>query len=298
MVSYLSPDASQIPTPPVSKLFLSYRRDDGAHAAVQRTVQLWQRTRWAVGALVPAALILVIPAFLPSPIPDIAFVEIPAGTFEMGSEYGDSDEIPVHTVTISKPFSMSKYEITQGQWKEVMGTEPWRGEQFVQEGEDYPATDVSWYDADAFARRLDSLSGTHHYRLPTEAEWEYAARAGSSTEYSFGDEADSLGAYAWYEANASAVGEEYAHRVGQKRPNAWGLYDVHGNVWEWVSDWYASYESSPRTDPEGPATGSFRVFRGGNFFLAARNARSAYRLRDAPDYHDFILGFRLVRTDV
>ena len=232
-----------------------------------------------------------------SPIADIVFVEIPAGTFEMGSNEGEDDGETVHSVTISKPFSMSIYEITQGQWKQVMGTEPWSGEPFVQEGDDYPATYVSWYDADAFARQLDSLSSTHHYRLPTEAQWEYATRAGSTTKYWFGDEADSLGAYEWYEANASALGEEYAHRVGQKRPNTWGLYDMNGNVGEWVSDRYGDYESTPRIDPEGPTTGLYRVTRGGDWGSIERS-RSAFRSSDAPDVRDSGLGFRLVRTDL
>ncbi len=255
------------------KFFVSYRRDDSA------AVQLWQRTRWAVGALVPAALIGAVHAFFPSPIPDIAFVEIPAGTFQMGSHAENmlDDEQPVHTVTITKPFSMSIYEITQGQWKQVMGTEPWVADQNVQEGDDYPASYVSWYNADAFARQLDSLSGTHHYRLPTEAEWEYAARAGSTTEYWFGDEADSL---------------------GQKRPNRWGLYDMHGNVWEWVLDWYGDYPSGAVTDPKGSESGSRRVFRGGSWGLTARGAPSAYRNSVAPDFRDFYLGFRLVRTEL
>ncbi len=285
---------------------LSYRRDESPQAAHQRAVELWHRTRWAVGALVPAALFLCCsPASLPHPIPDIAFVEIPAGSFEMGASSEDAYEIekPVHTVTISEAFSMSIYEITQGQWKHVMGTEPWTADQFVQQGDDYPATFISWTDADAFARRLDSLSSTHHYRLPTEAEWEYAARAGSTTDYGFGDEADSLGAYAWYEDNASALGEAYAHRVGQKRPNTWGLYDMHGNVWEWVRDRFGDYENSPRTDPEGPATGSTWVLRGGSWYDPARLAHSAYRDGGAPEDRVMRrdpdgLGFRLVRTDL
>ncbi len=193
---------------------------------------------------------------------------------------------------------MGKYEVTQGQWKAVMGTEPWKGKQYVQEGDDYPAVYVSWDDAQVFIDSLNARDGVSRYRLPTEAEWEYAARAGATTAYSFGDDVGELGEYAWYEANAWNAGEQYAHQIGQKKPNAFGLYDMHGNVWEWVEDWYDSgyYQDIPATDPKGPQTGSGRVIRGGSWNFSARFARSAHRDYGPPESRDYDLGFRLVRT--
>ena len=154
-----------------------------------------------------------------------------------------------------------------------------------------PAT-VSWNDAQEFIRRLNAREGHTRYRLPAEAEWEYAARAGTTTAYSFGDDASQLSRYAWH-------GEDFAtgstHRVGQKAPNPWGLYDIHGNVWEWVQDWYSEsyYASSPRNDPPGPTTGSHRVVRGGSWHQTATSWRSAFRKPYAPDYRGISIGFRL-----
>ena len=225
------------------------------------------------------------------------FVLIPAGTFRMGSEKGGGNENPVHRVRISKPFYLGVHVVTQGQWSRVMGTQPWKEKEYVQEGEDYPAVYVSWEDAQAFIKKLNAGDDESRYRLPREAEWEYACRAESTTEYCFGDDALTLKAYAWYDENAWDVGEQYAHRVVQKRPNAWGLYDMHGNVWEWVADRYGSdyYKGSPEVDPQGPETGSFRVCRGGGWYGTAGYARSASRSLGAPDYRVFDLGFRLVR---
>ncbi len=222
------------------------------------------------------------------------FARIPAGTFAMGSEENDSEQ-PVHPVTISRSFYLGTTVVTQGQWKAVMGAEPWKGESYVQEGDAYPAVYVSWEDAQAFIKKLNGQDDASRYRLPSEAEWEYACRAGSTTAYSFGDDASELGEYAWYFENADEVGEEYAHRVGQKRSNAWGLYDMHGNVWEWVEDWFGDYPSGAVTDPTGPATGSSRVLRGGSFGSTAGSARSAHRSFDPPGIRGYGLGFRLVR---
>ena len=133
---------------------------------------------------------------------------------------------------LTKPFWLGKTEITQGQFKKVMGTEPWLNQDSVQIGEDNAAS-VSWNDATAFCQRLTDQKG-ESYRLPTEAEWEYACRAGTTTSWSFGDDEEQLGQYAWFRGNAS--GEQYVHKVGLKKPNPWGLYDMHGNAWEWCSD--------------------------------------------------------------
>ena len=197
---------------------------------------------------------------------------IPAGTFMMGSpesEEARNNNEHQHEVTISKAFYMQTTEVTQGQWKAVMGTEPWKGQEFskyVKEGPDYPAVYVSWDDAVAYCKKLSEKEGKT-YRLPTEAQWEYACRAGTETAWSFGNDEKALGDYAWYEENAFSAGEQYAHQVGLKKPNAFGLYDMHGNVWEWCHDYYGEdyYQQSPEKDPTGPASGSSRVLRGGSW---------------------------------
>ena len=219
----------------------------------------------------------------PQRVPDIAFVQIPAGNFQMGSTNGASDEQPVHTVRLSS-FYMSATEVTQGQWKAVMPNNP---SHFTGD-DDLPVENVSWDDVQTFISRLNTLQGCRRcYRLPTEAEWEYAARAGTT-----GDYAGDLDAMAWYVGNSGRK----THPVRQKRPNAWGLYDMHGNVREWVSDRYAGYPSGTVTDPTGPETGSSRVIRGGGWFYAARIARSANRADGTPAGRGLYVGFRLVRT--
>jgi len=186
------------------------------------------------------------------------FMRIPAGTFQMGSNDPNAynDEKPVHTVRISKPFYLGKYEVTQGQWEAIMGKNP---SQF-QGGPKLPVESVSWEDVQEFIRRLNAEEGRKSYRLPTEAEWEYAARAGTMTAYSYGDDARQLEEYAWYQENSG----KKTHSVGQKQPNAWGLYDMHGNVGEWVQDWYGPYTTGAVEDPVGPSSGLFRVNRGGS----------------------------------
>jgi formylglycine-generating enzyme required for sulfatase activity len=150
---------------------------------------------------------------------------------------------------------------------------------------------VSWDDAQDFINRLNQKEGHKRYRLPTEAEWEYAARAGTTSTYSFGDDASQLGRYAWHGDNSG----DTTHPVGQKQPNAWGLYDMHGNVWEWVQDWYGEkyYSGSPSTDPRGPSSGSNRVSRGGCLIIVAPPCRSAFRFGFSPGRRDGLLGFRL-----
>ncbi|MDR1920313.1 MAG: formylglycine-generating enzyme family protein [Candidatus Adiutrix sp.] len=220
------------------------------------------------------------------------FVLIPAGSFTMGAdknfEKADDDETPAHRVTISKPFYLGKYEVTQSQWAAVMGDNPSRFK-----GQSNPVERVSWDDVQVFIKKLNQKEGGNKYRLPTEAEWEYAARAGTTSAYSFGDDAGELGRYAWYRDNSG----DTTHPVGQKEPNGWGLYDMHGNVWEWVRDWHDKnyYAASPATDPRGPSSGSFRVNRGGAWFnyTYAGHCRSAYRYRSSPDSRHDGLGFRL-----
>ena len=226
-------------------------------------------------------------------------VWIKPGTFLMGSpedEPGrENDEGPQHEVTVSRGFWLGKYELTQAQWESVMGTRPWSGMYYVWEKPDHPAVCISWDDMRTFIAKLNKAKGSEVYRLPTEAEWEYACRAGTTTRWSFGDDESLLGNYAWYDANAWYVGKGYAHAVGTKLPNPWGLYDMHGNVYEWVQDWYGSYFSDPQADPTGPTSGSDRVERGGCFGAGTQYARSAYRTRGPLGHRYYSIGARLLR---
>jgi formylglycine-generating enzyme required for sulfatase activity len=215
------------------------------------------------------------------------FVLIPSGEFHMGSTDGDEDERPVHRVRISQAFYLGQTPVTQAQWVAVMGTNPSR---FTGDSQ-RPVEQVSWEEVQEYVRRLNAQEGGG-YRLPTEAEWEYAAQAGSTTAYGFGDDPAQLQAYAWYEANAGGTTQP----VGQKQPNAWGLYDMHGNVWEWVQDRYGPYSAAVVTDPQGPASGSYRVARGGSWNDDAGDCRSADRYHAPPGYRIVCLGFRLLRT--
>jgi len=230
----------------------------------------------------------------------MVLVPIPAGEFMMGSsesEEGRVDNETQHRVTLTKSFHLGRTEVTQGQWKVVMGTTPWQDRPRVKEDDDYAATYVSWTDAAEFCRKLSEKEGVE-YRLPTEAEWEYACRAGTTTAYSFGDDESQLGEYAWIKENTWDAGEKYAHTVGQKKPNPWGLYDMHGNMFEWCQDWLGKYPSGDVTDPVGPASGSHRVLRGGGWSLIARVCRSAVRYRLTPSSRLSILGFRVLRSSV
>jgi formylglycine-generating enzyme required for sulfatase activity len=217
---------------------------------------------------------------------EIEFVWCPPGTFVMGTP-GDKDEEIPRQVTLTRGFWIGKYPVTQGQWLRVMGSNP---SEFRSVGSDAPVENVSWDDAQIFCSLVSRANGIQ-CRLPTEAEWEYACRAGSTGRpYCFdspyqGDLVD----YAWYSKNSG----ETTHPVGQKKPNAWGLHDMHGNVWEWCADWYDKYTKGPATDPKGPRSGSYRVYRGGGWFNVAEICRSAYRLRYYPDSRSFNLGFRV-----
>ena len=217
------------------------------------------------------------------------FVWIPAGSFVMGSpdgeegRYWDEDQ---HEVHISRGFWMGKYEVTQAEWDAVMGSSLAESSEC---GSRCAVEDITWHGAQEFIRRLnegESGSG-YRYRLPTEAEWEYAARAGT-VGARYGD----LDEIAWYEDNSADV-----HPVGLKQANGWGLHDMLGNVWEWTADWYGQYQTGLVTDPQGPGKGSDRVARGGSWYSGAKSVRSADRLDSSPGTDYFNIGFRLVRTE-
>lgn len=251
------------------------------------------------------------------PIINAYFVLIPEGTFMMGSpvdeqkryvedyeqqaqlfhEDGIYDIEPLHRVTISKPFYLQKTPVTQGQWKRVMSENP----SVFKNDDNLPVENVSWDDVNEFIRKLNfhprSARKGDEYRLPTEAEWEYACRAGSITPYFFGDDDGRLSEYAWYDDNSESV----THPVGQKKPNDWGLYDMHGNVHEWVQDCFGDYTSDHLTDPKGASwrRGAARVLRGGYCLGNAGDCRSASRSCSSPDNLGLLnnyLGFRLLRT--
>jgi len=224
---------------------------------------------------------------------EMKFRKIPAGKFTMGSPENEreraSDEGPQHLVTITNPFYLGVYEVTQAQWKAVMGNNP---SHFKDCGDDCPVEMVSWNDAQEFIKKLNQIEGSNKYRLPTEAEWEYACRAGTTTRFSFGDDDAVLSQYAWYSVNSG----KRTHPAGQKKPNAWGLYDMYGNVWEWVHDWFGNYPSASVTDPAGPSSGAYRVFRGGSWLYEPGYVRSAFRFGNLPGSGDGGLGFRLARN--
>ncbi len=231
---------------------------------------------------------------------ELEMVWIEPGTFMMGSpesENGREDNEIQHKVTISEGFWIGKYEITQMQWEKVMNTQPWEGQVFFKKEGDYPAVYVSWNHTQEFVAKLNELEGREIYRLPTEAEWEYACRAGTDTAYSFDDGVGKLDEYGWYGKNTYDLGNYYAHKVGQKLPNPWGIYDMHGNIWEWVQDYYGEYSEESQIDPKGPESGDNHVFRGGSFYYLARFARSAYRGYNTPNHRLFNLGFRIVRQE-
>jgi formylglycine-generating enzyme required for sulfatase activity len=249
--------------------------------------------RFYPGSLLLIVLLPLLAASQPSLPPTITnsigmeFLLIPAGTFMMGSATGESDERPPHRVTISQPFYLGKFEVTQGQWEAVMGNNP----SLFSGNPNRPVEQVWWDAAQEFLRKLNAMEGGSKYRLPSEAEWEYAARAGTTTAYSFGDDAARLGDYAWYKDNAN----NQTHPVGQLKPNPWGLYDMHGNVMEWVEDWYGRYGAEAVTNPRGPSSGTHRMRRGGAWNSTAAVCRSSNRY-SVPGFRDDFLGFRVLRT--
>jgi formylglycine-generating enzyme required for sulfatase activity len=239
----------------------------------------------------------------------LEMVLIPAGEFMMGTpdseKYADDWESlpwekPRHRVRITKPFYLGKYPVTQEQWEAVMGNNPSHFK-----GPTNPVECVSWADCQQFLRKLNakSLPGGGKFRLPSEAQWEYACRAGSKTRYCFGHEASKLPEYAWYAGNAG----DKTHPVGEKKPNAWGLYDMQGNVWQWCQDRFGTdyYANSPLDDPTGPSfkptnasieSSGLRVNRGGSWRVAAVPCRSACRSRVGPNLGYYDLGLRVCRV--
>jgi formylglycine-generating enzyme required for sulfatase activity len=227
-----------------------------------------------------------------------------AGRFRMGSpaaEAGRSnDEGPPTEVTISRGFWLGIFTVTQEEWKTVaheasgLNSEPsyFRGERL-------PVEQVSWHDCQRWLQELNALEESRvphgfQYRLPTEAEWEFACRAGSSTRFYFGEGDDPLSEHAWYSGNSGSR----THSVGQKKPNGWGLYDMHGNVWEWCQDRYGPLPGGSVADPAGGVAGINRVFRGGSWGMGSSRCRSAYRVWNKPEYRDYTLGFRVALAPV
>lgn len=222
---------------------------------------------------------------------------IPAGEFLMGAPrdelgYG-VNESPQHLVRISNSFYMSVTEVTQDEWVAVMGNQPWQGDNHVMEGACFPAVCISMHDAASFCRTLSASEG-RRYRLPTEAEWEYACRGGASEAFCYGADVGQLPKYAWCQETLQGHETKGVQFVRGKLPNDFGLYDMHGNVWEWCVDWVGDYPSTLAIDPSGPLYGSYRVIRGGSWFTPARECRSAFRGRSFPTSRDFNKGFRVV----
>jgi formylglycine-generating enzyme required for sulfatase activity len=227
---------------------------------------------------------------------------VPGGSFTMGSpdhEEDRGDGETQHEVTLSKPFYCGKYEVTQGQWEQVMGSNP---SYFKNAGREAPVEKVSWEDCQVYLGKLCQMEGVPKgtYRLLTESEWEYACRAGTTTPFCYGDDLDSSLANCDgnhpYGNGPKGEYRKTSVRVGRFRPNGFGLYDMHGNVWEWCQDWHGEYPGGPTRDPLGPASGVNRVIRGGSWRHVARYCRSAIRDRLTPDDRFYNLGLRLART--
>jgi formylglycine-generating enzyme required for sulfatase activity len=215
------------------------------------------------------------------------FVLIRPGSFTMESD--KENEKLAHKVTLTQPFYLGKYEVTQEQWEKVMGRNPSNFK-----GAKNPVETVNWKDCQSFMVKLKEKLPGQPLRLATEAEWEYACRAGSTGDYCYGDGEGSLAEYAWYRGNANKT----TYPVGEKKPNAWGLYDMHGNVWEWCADWYGDYPATAVVDPQGASSGSFRVLRGGSWSNRADNCRAANRCSLSPSLTNYNVGLRLARRSV
>jgi formylglycine-generating enzyme required for sulfatase activity len=278
----------------VQQYVAGQRRDEVDARLASDLIQDLQAIKFFARDLRRAAPLAARPAFAPPTLKNAStgmeFVRITAGEFTMGctgrQNQCDRDEIPARRVHITKEFEVGIYEVTQAQWVSLMKSNP---SHFI--GPDLPVEQVSWNDVQQFLEKLNALHDGYHYRLPTEAEWEYVARAGS-----VGTRSASLDEIAWYGGNSGS----HTHPVGQKQPNAWGLYDTIGNVWEWVQDWYDSeyYQYGPDTDPAGPATGQSRTLRGGSWYYLSVNGRVSYRDAIQPDGGFDAMGFRCVREPV
>jgi formylglycine-generating enzyme required for sulfatase activity len=217
----------------------------------------------------------------------LEFCDIPSGLFSMGTDYddglGQEYEKPIHGVILSRPFRLAKYPVTQNLWEFCMGYNP---SQF--KGDSRPVENVTWKEVQIFISRLNATAD-RLYRLPTEAEWEYAARGGTAWPYYFGPTPEELPQFAWFGHNSG----NRTQNVGLKDPNPWGLYDMLGNVWEWVSDWYGDYDSSTATNPKGPPEGSSKVIRGGAWGSTPWLCRVTTRSVKSPDERSPLIGFRL-----
>ena len=218
---------------------------------------------------------------------------ITPGLFKMGSpktEEAREEHESWHDVTLTKPFYLGVYQVTQEEYYQVMGENPSSIKQL-----EHPVEMVTWHEAAEFCRKLSELDNVagREYRLPTEAEWEYACRAGTTTTYSFGSEKHELGDYGWFRKNADGR----THPVGEKEANRWGLYDIQGNVLEWCQDWYSDRPNcEAATDPTGPTSGSGRVARGGSWFNGAGGCRAAYRVGFVPSGRYDLCGFRIAMS--
>ena len=221
----------------------------------------------------------------------IEMVKVEAGSFNMGAtpemQAPYEVEKPVHRVTLTNNYYIGKYEVTQALWQAVMGSNP-----SYFKGDDLPVEQVSWNDCQDFISKLNAMTGKR-FRLPSEAEWEYAARGGKKSRGYQYSGSNTLGDVAWYEGNSGSK----PHAVGTKQPNELGIYDMTGNVYEWCQDWYGSYSSSPQTNPIGAVSGSSRVDRGGSWFFTAKHCRSSYRFNLTPGYRLNFLGLRLVLSE-
>jgi formylglycine-generating enzyme required for sulfatase activity len=221
------------------------------------------------------------------------FILVSPGQFQMGSPLSEqgrkTHEGPQRRVRLSKPYYLGKYEVTQREWIQLMGSNPSR---FKACGLDCPVDSVSWDDAQSFIKKLNTMEGGSFYALPSEAQWEYAARAGSHQAFGFGSQGKALGDYGWYDSNSEGTA-----KVGQKKPNAWGLHDMHGNVYEWVQNRYqpSYYTRAASQDPLGPSQGSKRVLRGGCWYSDPANSRSAARAFKSPQDKNGYQGFRIIK---
>jgi formylglycine-generating enzyme required for sulfatase activity len=243
----------------------------------------------------PASTVLI------EPQTRMEFVAIEPGSFVMGSpirEAGRNDDETAHRVTMTRRFFVGRREVTQTQWTMVMGQNP----SHFKDCSHCPVENVDFYEVASFITHLNAQSTSMRYRLPTEAEWEYVCRAGTQTPFTTGghitvDQANVDGRFP-YAGSAATASYDKTRPAGSFAPNPWGLYDVHGNVWEWTNDWYGPYDSRADTDPKGPDAGTVRVIRGGSWRFDANSARCALRYTHSPQDKGSSLGFRLVAEPI
>jgi len=268
--------AAQAPLPPVFKVYAGWAFD--AAEAKRRQEET------AAALRVPVEKDLDLGGRVKMPL-----ALVPAGEFDMGSPHDEADrndDERLHRVRITRPFYIGKCPVTQEQWQAVLGGNP-----SLFKGPRRPVEQVSWDDCQSFLGKANAGAGRSLLALPTEAQWEYACRAGSKGRFCFGDSEADLAKHAWYSSSAGGK----THPVGQKRPNAWGLHDTHGNVWEWCADWYGAsyYAASPQDAPEGPRAGQSRVLRGGGWYFYPDEVRCACRHSLDATSRGSNLGFRV-----